>query len=56
VNGIDVGNDVIFTVTLLNTAEEGTYSPDFYFTVGQNFRLGLMTEDRGSISGDGFSN
>jgi hypothetical protein len=24
VNGIDVGNDVIFTVILLNTAEEGT--------------------------------
>jgi hypothetical protein len=24
VNGIDVGNDVIFTATLLNIAEEGT--------------------------------
>jgi hypothetical protein len=58
VNGIDVGNDVIFTVALLNTAGVGTENSDLYYTVRQNLQLGLVlvTENRGSTAGVGFSN
>jgi hypothetical protein len=57
VKGIDVGDDVIFTLTFLSTMEDKAYSSDFCYAVRQNCRLGdvLMTEDRGSIAGVGFS-
>jgi hypothetical protein len=57
VKGLDVGNDVIFTLTFLSSMEDAAYSSDSCYTMRQNCSLGdvLMTEDRGSIAGVGFS-